>query len=118
MSDESPIRFDAIDPTRTRRYENVVAGIVRAAAPRLARRRTSRTPLAEIERMYRPLLAAAAAVLIFVGLRLSAPASPTAVVDTLALAEEAPLTDMNLLFVEDNIFSLEDLLEQQHEESR
>jgi hypothetical protein len=118
MTEDTPIRFDAIDPARSHRHDAVVASIVRSAAPFLARRRAPRGPLSEIERMYRPLLAAAAAIVLFAGVSLVATAPLVNTSDTLALVDDGLPSDLTLLLEDDGIPSLEDLLEQQHEESR
>jgi hypothetical protein len=56
--------FGSLDPTADRpRFDGIVAAIAARAAPELARRRARTTPLAEVTRWTRPVLAAAALVL-------------------------------------------------------
>lgn len=119
MSD-TPVRFDSLDPTRdARRFDALVGDITRRAAPVLARRRARRTPLSEIESMRRPLLAAAAAIVLFAGVSLATTRAPLAVVDTVAIAEAAGPGDLSLLFPEDTVLTLDDLLlETQDQDAR
>lgn len=119
MNELTPVRLDAVDPTRNkRRFESLIANITHAAAPQLAGRRLPRTPLAEIERMYRPLLAAAAAIVLFAGVSLFATSSSAPVADQVLATEDGQPSYLTFLMEEQPLVTLDDLMERQHEASR
>ncbi|MGQ0764289.1 MAG: hypothetical protein ACT4OZ_01315 [Gemmatimonadota bacterium] len=113
MTDEPrSVSLEALDPTRrSRRFDALVGDITRRASPLLAARRaTRRTAFAEIASMRRPLLAAAAAIVLFAGVSLA----------TIQVGndDQSAVADVAALFEEDTVLTLDDLIEQAHEESR
>jgi hypothetical protein len=118
MNDDNPVRLDALDPTRrANRFDRVVGNITRRAGPLLVARRR-RTAFGEIASMRRPLLAAAAAIVLFAGVTLATSASVSESSD-LVVIEQALPADFAALFEEDSAsLTLDDLIEQAHEESR
>lgn len=112
--DERPIRFTSLDPTRdSEAFERTVARIGARARPLLARRRRSQAPLVEIDMMRRPLLAAAAAIMLVASaaLALNGRTTDTSEATTVSFTSD-------LLLAEDSLLSLDDLLEQRHEDTR
>lgn len=107
-----PVSFEALDPTRrSRRFDALVGDITRRASPLLAARRAARrTAFGEIASMRRPLLAAAAAIVLLAGVSLA-----TMQVES---EGEPAVADVAALFEEDTVLTLDDLIEQAHEESR
>jgi hypothetical protein len=119
MIEEKPVRLDDLDPTaRTKRFDGLVGGITRRAAPLLAARRR-RTAFGEIASMRRPLLAAAAAIVLFAGVTLATSRRAVEPAASEVAVEQAAPVDFAALFEESSTpLTLDDLIEQAHEESR